>query len=381
MVHELAPSSQRWRDLLQVLKAQLDEVAGDWLAVIDRGHRFYEEIPEVDDLEASGRKAFRYLLGRLLEEELPADLERFPMDIGALRARQGVQPSQLAAAVRADFVVLWQRLRAQAGDDDDQVLIEHVAHLWHAVNDLAVLVESGYMDEKLRQARSAFQDQQQALADVFTSPSLSDKGLRRAAGHLGLSLDQAFWVVGSSEPDDVEQVQRRLRGRSAPSWVFTDREVTFGLLPATGRWRSDEDVVDDLMLGATGAVSPHPVRLERVHHAGGVVRMLVQGSRDADEAVTLRRGWSSLSLDQLAGLVGDLRAYVVEPVRALADGEQVLLTVREYCRTGSVLETASNLYCHRNTVLNRMRRFEEQTGIDMRTPRATALVQMSLLPG
>ncbi|MGH2548848.1 MAG: helix-turn-helix domain-containing protein [Thermomicrobiales bacterium] len=38
-----------------------------------------------------------------------------------------------------------------------------------------------------------------------------------------------------------------------------------------------------------------------------------------------------------------------------------------FAESGSVSTTAAKLYCHRNTVLNRIRKFEEATGISLRT--------------
>ncbi|MEE2048471.1 helix-turn-helix domain-containing protein, partial [Nocardiopsis tropica] len=45
---------------------------------------------------------------------------------------------------------------------------------------------------------------------------------------------------------------------------------------------------------------------------------------------------------------------------------------------GSVSEAAHALYCHRNTVLNRLRRFEELTGRNPARPGDGALVLLSL---
>lgn len=46
--------------------------------------------------------------------------------------------------------------------------------------------------------------------------------------------------------------------------------------------------------------------------------------------------------------------------------------VRSYLRTGNIAETARDLFCHRNTVTNRLRRFHELTGIDLTVPAQAA---------
>ncbi|MGW4801829.1 helix-turn-helix domain-containing protein [Nonomuraea sp. NPDC004297] len=77
---------------------------------------------------------------------------------------------------------------------------------------------------------------------------------------------------------------------------------------------------------------------------------------------------ADLVRDALGGL-GEL------PERDVA---RVLETVERYLRTGSVAETARQLYCHRNTVLNRLRQFAAVTGRDVMTSADAAVVTLAL---
>lgn len=61
-------------------------------------------------------------------------------------------------------------------------------------------------------------------------------------------------------------------------------------------------------------------------------------------------------------------------------GEQVVDTVQMYLRTGTVKSTASSMYCHRNTVVNRLRTFEDATGLDVSVP-GQAMEALLLLTG
>lgn len=49
-----------------------------------------------------------------------------------------------------------------------------------------------------------------------------------------------------------------------------------------------------------------------------------------------------------------------------------------YLHTGSLLGTAATIYCHRNTVLNRLHRIEELTGLDITKPADAALAMVAL---
>ncbi|MCG2623954.1 helix-turn-helix domain-containing protein [Arthrobacter sp. I2-34] len=59
--------------------------------------------------------------------------------------------------------------------------------------------------------------------------------------------------------------------------------------------------------------------------------------------------------------------------------ERLLQVARSYARTGSIKETSEELYCHRNTVVNRLHSLQEVIGLDLTVPAqaARALVALS----
>jgi DNA-binding PucR family transcriptional regulator len=80
--------------------------------------------------------------------------------------------------------------------------------------------------------------------------------------------------------------------------------------------------------------------------------------------------------DTAADLVAvELAGLVDVPAR---ERERLLAVVRAYTATGSVADVAARLYCHRNTVLNRLRRFTELTGRDVTVPADAAVVLLAL---
>jgi DNA-binding PucR family transcriptional regulator len=90
--------------------------------------------------------------------------------------------------------------------------------------------------------------------------------------------------------------------------------------------------------------------------------------------------WLPLAAARLADTAGEL---VGAELAGLADAaprerHRLLETVRAYAATGSVAEVAARVYCHRNTVLNRLRRFAELTGRDVTVPTDAAVVLLAL---
>jgi hypothetical protein len=256
------------------------------------------------------------------------------------------------------------------------VLTLHVDVLWKAVDDFAIRVQRGYVDQRLAMARTSTLEQQQSLSDVFSGEP-TPTSVRRATQILGLDEAATYWVIGVAGEDAGRSVTRRLLSRHHAALDYVNRGVTLILVAADGRWTDDESVVADLLPGLEGAVAPRSVPLSEVHRAAATVRMLV----DLDtKATTLRRSWAQLSITQLSEVIEDLRGYVLGPLHDLHDCELIIETIQVFADSGSVADTASALYCHRNTVMNRIRRFEEATGISLRSPRSLAMVQLCLLP-
>ncbi|GAA0465182.1 helix-turn-helix domain-containing protein [Streptomyces olivaceiscleroticus] len=57
---------------------------------------------------------------------------------------------------------------------------------------------------------------------------------------------------------------------------------------------------------------------------------------------------------------------------------RLLEAVTAYCDTGSATMAARELYCHRNTVLNRLTRFAELTGYHPTRPAEAATILFAL---
>ncbi|WP_026545536.1 helix-turn-helix domain-containing protein, partial [Arthrobacter sp. 35/47] len=79
---------------------------------------------------------------------------------------------------------------------------------------------------------------------------------------------------------------------------------------------------------------------------------------------TVRDAWGEVAAVRLGEYGTVLADTVLGPLAAISvhEKERLIETVQAYFRTGSVSETAAELYCHRNTVLNRLARFSQLTG-------------------
>ena len=98
--------------------------------------------------------------------------------------------------------------------------------------------------------------------------------------------------------------------------------------------------------------------------------------RDKQGAMTWTRGWARFANRRLLAEGMPVIADVQTALERCGQAERARLeeAVRSYLRTGSVSESAALLFCHRNTIANRLRRFAELTGVDPLVPEDAARI-------
>jgi hypothetical protein len=129
---------------------------------------------------------------------------------------------------------------------------------------------------------------------------------------------------------------------------------------------------------ATGALSSVPcglvegiAGLRAVAAAAGTASSLAQLVNEADTGpLTIERGWARLAREKMREAGLDLKSQIHAGLSLCTPAERERLeeTVRVFMQSGSVSDTAGTLYCHRNTILNRLRRFQDLTGLDLMVP-------------
>jgi len=111
-----------------------------------------------------------------------------------------------------------------------------------------------------------------------------------------------------------------------------------------------------------------PAAARTAESLAALLRPADSGPLSADAA------WTRLAQQNLQDAGLDLAAQLDEALEECRGGERERLTetVQHYLSTGNVTATAEQLFCHRNTILNRINRFEELTGIDLTVPAQAA---------
>ena len=90
--------------------------------------------------------------------------------------------------------------------------------------------------------------------------------------------------------------------------------------------------------------------------------------------MTWRSGWARLAARSLNAAGNPILADVESALAACGpvERERLIEAVQVYLASGSIGASTGQLFCHRNTVANRLRRFAELTGVDPMIPAEAA---------
>lgn len=371
--------NSRWTTLVGEVSRDADALVAAFAARVRAIPPYGRGLVPAERLEADAAASFDYLLRRIAGQAVPARLAGIGLAIGRDRARRGVPLNDLLTAVRIDFTVLWAALRDRAVPADEAMLVSRVEDVWSVVEEYTTQIQVSYQTEAALLARERLGERTSLVAALLSTEDPDPDDAARVAVALGVDVDADLLVAATEGADG-----RRLR-------TAADRLGAGGRMvhvQSTGRFT----VLVARWEGGTGA----PVRaaLDGVPCGVGPIAHgignLPRSARLACEIVTAVPGstgpaelidaWLPVAAARLADAAGDLVDPVLGGLTAVParERERLLETVRAYAASGSVGEVAAGMFCHRNTVLNRLRRFAEVTGRDVTVPAEAAVVLLAL---
>jgi PucR C-terminal helix-turn-helix domain len=357
-----AESRPRWHALLTALGQREAQWLEALMSTVDGGGRYYGGLVEPQDFKGTSARVFRYLLGQLSTGAPPAELAGLPEEIGRTRARQRVPLESLTTTIRQDFGVFWSTLLWIAGAADMPVLLCHVDDLWRAVDDFAGEVQISHLRESASLAAQDRDRQRSMTSVLFSSDTHHPDLIRQVAGALAIPVDGPYQVIAcppAAVPVRPGVLTHESDGALVVFWPGAQP-------PDVGLRCGHAPDADGL------AAVPAMARTAR-----HILRALPPGH---DGPATMRDVWDRIAAEQMRHTAPDFLGVPLARLASVPAQERarIVETARSYLATGSVATTASALYCHRNTVMTRMRRFRELTGLDLTIPREAALATVLL---
>ncbi|WP_306370722.1 helix-turn-helix domain-containing protein [Nocardiopsis sp. CC223A] len=365
---------QPWPRMLELLARDRDGLVADFLERLAALGRYSDGLIPDDDLRQTATDTFDMLTRRLSGLPLPGHLSDLPTRLGVRRARQGVAREDLLEAVRLDFRVLWAGLVRAGGADSAQILVLHVEEILGTVEQYISDVQAAFLEERAALERDSRAEAAQALSRLLGSGDRAAEVAAQVAPVLGVAVDGVFEVLFAAPC--ARPGRRSEPGGPARDgclvWEFDDGVAL--VREGRARWPVPLE-------GMSGGAVPGVRGLAEVPAAIAAARRLARYARPGEGFARAEGVWPALARDRLLEVLPGFGREAVERVAALdVDVRARLLeTLEHYTATGSVKATAESLYCHRNTVVNRLQAFREVTGLDLTVPveAARALVLFS----
>ena len=370
---------ERWRALVGRLRADADGLVAAFVSRVRAIPPYGRGTVPDDRLVADAERTFDYLLRRLAGQPVPERLLATGPSIGRDRARRGVPLNDLLTAVRLDFRVMWAALRDQAGPEDEALLVARAEDVWNVVEDYSTQIQMSYQAEAALLARERQGERTMLVAALLAAEDPDPDEVARVALALDVDVDADLLVVAADAASGLRL--RRVGDRLGAGGRLAHVQSTGRHAVLIARWDGGTGApVRAALAGVPCGVGPLAHGLANVPRSARLAAEVVDVLPDLDGPRELADAWLPLAAARLADTAGEL---VGAELAGLADApprerERLLETVRAYTATGSVAAVAACVYCHRNTVLNRLRRFAELTGRDVTVPADAAVVLLAL---
>ncbi|MFE1100567.1 helix-turn-helix domain-containing protein [Nocardiopsis alba] len=357
-----------WPGMLELLARDRDGLVEDFLERLRAMGRYDDGVIPADDLRQTAVDTFDLLTHRIAGLPVPERLRDLSTRLGVRRARQGVAREDLLEAVRLDFRVLWAGLVRAGGADSAPTLVLHVEEVLETVEQYISDVQAAFLEERASLEHDSRAAATRAFARLLSAGERAPQVAVEVAPVLGLPLDGVFEVSFVRLPP--ERVHRTdaldLSRNGCLAWEFDDG-VALVLEP--GRVRRPVLPAD-----TTGATITGTRGLAEVPAAVEATRIMARYARRNEGMVRQEDVWTALARDQVGALLPGFGREPVERMAALEPDARARLleTLAHYTATGSVKAAAASLYCHRNTVVNRLQTFREVTGLDLTVPSQAA---------
>ncbi|PCC54148.1 PucR family transcriptional regulator [Brevibacterium aurantiacum] len=364
---------RRWIELLDAL--DLEELTDRFMSRVVRVPGYDPAPIPVSELKRTGLISFQSLVEGLRAGGFDGPVA-VSTEVGVSRARAGIPLEALMTAIRHDFNVLWEALTRVATQDDAELVIRHTGIVLSTVDEYVSQVQQAYAAERQRMREEESSVRQGLIAGLFDDHNPTDERLSTIASALGLEPDGPLLVVAARGEDTSALRVLISEHERAGGTMFThhlgDVLIAFTRSPELSGSRL-QAIAHRLAEARVGLVKAPGI---------GSLRRSALTARDlaqlltADEvgAMTWERGWARLAAQALNAAGNSI---VTDVERALAvcgaaERERLVEAVHTYLRSGSIAESAAELFCHRNTVANRLRRFADLTGVDPMIPAEAA---------
>ncbi|CAL9659953.1 hypothetical protein SUDANB15_06930 [Streptomyces sp. enrichment culture] len=367
----------------RVLLDDLPQLTDRLVAVLQEQEPVYRAAVEEDPTATwqEVHRSLRHSISSLLDPRGARDAaRRCSWKIGATRAEQGMPLDALLHAFRLGGSLVWQGLvdeTSRTAPEDVRLLVHVASDVWDFVDEHCTLVADAYRQTE-RQLAWRRENRVRLLAAALLDGTSRIADLPEAAQALDLPEQGRYVVVavGGGRPTGCPGAQAVLGPGVRVHW-HTGVEADYGIVLA----EDGEEVVvpEEQPPGVRVGISGEVEGLAAVGEARRLADTALGLSPETGGTVRLTDHLPAALVVSSPELGAALVDRLLSPLEHLepADAEVLLDTLATWLACdGSAQRASRRLYCHRNTVLNRLRRYEQLSGRSLSRP--SDLVEVSL---
>jgi PucR C-terminal helix-turn-helix domain/GGDEF-like domain len=383
----------RLTELAPLLLDQLDAMTDRMIEVLLRTEPAYRDVlahreEEMRESTRGNLEQGLHLLIGAASGNVRTSL-REARDVGRRRAAQGIPLEAVLRAYRLGGQVTWEALLevSRRSNRHDTLLLEVAGSVWRTNDAECAAVAEGYREEQRRLAGVDDSARQRVLDGLVEGRGGDPAFVRTASELLGVPLDgRLVTVVALPDPErgpafDAPTAALLKRGIRSVWGIRNGAQVGIVALGSL----SGFEIMDWLRAMAAGPVGVSAV-VEGAAAAGSAYRLAEAAARTLPSGSAcvaaiderLPEALLTNSPEISSRLVGQSLGGLLE---LPGDEREVLLdTLAAFLASdGSPTRAADELYCHRNTVMHRLRRIESVTGRKVTDSRSRLLWQLALL--
>ncbi|MFC8699784.1 PucR family transcriptional regulator [Streptomyces parvus] len=359
--------------------------------------------------------SLRHNVGSLIQpREFRESAHRTSRWIGEIRAEQGVPLDAVLHAFRMGGAMVWQDLvdeTARRDPDDIRLLVHVAADVWNFVDEHCGVVADAYRQAERRQSWRR-ENRQRLMVAALLDGTARIADLAEAAEMLGLPEQGRYAVLAVAGADAAGGAGAGAgAGSAAASRAGVARhgpgvaarppvelpvgapgaavlrhpgpDAEFAILPLTGSPGELGELAAalDVPAGTRAGIGSAVEGLAALGDARRLAETALRACPASGGTVLLDEHLPDALVVSSPALAGALADRVLGPLDRLdpADRDVIVETLTAWLDAdGSAQRAGARLYCHRNTVLNRLRRFEQLTGRCLTRPRDAVEVSLAL---
>jgi hypothetical protein len=375
-------------ELIEALRERLDEIADRWVTQIVAKNSGYLDtaLVSLPDLRRSCRDNVEAVLRLLAGDDTGGEPYAVVRANARRQAERGIPLDSMLRSYRLAGLAVWQALEEL--DGASAALLAVAGSLWQVIDEVSAEFATCYHYHRteLELVRMAEQRRRAMVDELLHGRGRDAAFLEEAALKLDLPVDSRYLVFAveptpSGRPGVEMPAETLLAGGFRSIWQVCG-EVLVGLVALE---KSNQDAVLRRLRPAVrgrGGVGPVVTGLGRVDdgHQLAMIAMSTLPAAASGVAV-LEEHLPEALLVRSPELADMLVRELLGPVLDLPgkEGRHLLTTLAVWIDTNcSVAHTASRLYCHRNTVLNRLNRLEVLLGRQLKGRATFVAVSLAL---